>query len=76
MPNQNIETEAVHHHFMCCEAKVMKVPNDLPRDVTPTALAGADPKLAERMISGRFVVGLTDAERFERCQICGDLRSN
>ncbi|MGF6902995.1 hypothetical protein [Paraburkholderia sp. GAS348] len=50
-----------------------KVPDDFPRDVAPAALAGAQPKLAARMINGRFVVGLTEDERLERWQICEDL---
>ncbi|MET3243475.1 hypothetical protein ABIE53_000220 [Burkholderia sp. OAS925] len=49
------------------------VPDDFPRDVTPASLPGAQPKLAARLIDGKFVVGQTDDERFERWQICEDL---
>jgi hypothetical protein len=49
------------------------VPEDFPRDVTPASLAGAHPKLAGRLIDGKFVVGLTEEERFERWDICEDL---
>jgi hypothetical protein len=49
------------------------VPEDFPRDVTPASLAGAHPKLAGRLIDGKFVVGLTEEERFERWGICEDL---
>jgi hypothetical protein len=52
---------------------MMKVPDDFPHDVAPAALAGAQPKLAARMINGRFVVGLTEEARSERRQICEDL---
>ncbi|CAE6895246.1 hypothetical protein R69927_05054 [Paraburkholderia domus] len=45
---------------------MMRVPDDFPRDAAPAALAGAQPKLAARMINGRFVVGLTEEERMER----------
>ena len=50
-----------------------RVPEDFPRDVTPAALAGAHPKLAGRLIDGKFVVGMTEEERFERWDICEDL---
>ena len=50
-----------------------RVPEDFPRDVTPASLAGAHPKLAGRLIDGKFVVGLTEEERFERWDICEDL---
>lgn len=49
------------------------VPEDFPRDVTPASMAGARPKLAGRLIDGKFVVGLTEEERFERWDICEDL---
>ncbi|MHB9833272.1 hypothetical protein Q8F57_000375 [Paraburkholderia terrae] len=49
------------------------VPEDFPRDVTPASLPGAHPKLAGRLIDGKFVVGLTEEERFERWDVCEDL---
>ncbi|PRX84133.1 hypothetical protein B0G73_1611 [Paraburkholderia sp. BL25I1N1] len=50
-----------------------QVPEDFPRNVTPASLPGAHPKLAGRLIDGKFVVGLTEEERFERWDICEDL---
>lgn len=49
------------------------VPEDFPRDVAPASLAGAHPKLAGRLIDGKFVVGLTEEERLERWSMCEDL---
>jgi hypothetical protein len=49
------------------------VPDDFPRDVTPASLSGAQPKLAVRMIDGKFVGGLTAEERAERWTVCEDL---
>ncbi|ALL70137.1 hypothetical protein K788_00008000 (plasmid) [Paraburkholderia caribensis MBA4] len=49
------------------------VPEDFPRHIAPASLAGAHPKLAGRLIDGKFVVGLTEEERFERWDICEDL---
>lgn len=49
------------------------VPGDFPRDVAPASLAGAHPKVAGRLIDGKFVVGMTEEERFERWDICEDL---
>ncbi|MDR8397127.1 MULTISPECIES: DUF2442 domain-containing protein [Paraburkholderia] len=55
------------------ETLSLQVPNDFPWETTPASLAGAQPKLAVRSIGGRFVVGLTAAERFERWDMCEDL---
>ncbi|MDR5813832.1 hypothetical protein QCE62_09565 [Caballeronia sp. LZ033] len=49
------------------------VPDDFPRDVTPASLSGAQMKLAGRLIDGKFVVGQTPEERFERWDLCEDL---
>lgn len=49
------------------------VPDDFPHDVTPASFSGAQPKLAVRMIDGKFVAGLTPEERAERWTICEDL---
>ncbi|MGT2469313.1 DUF2442 domain-containing protein [Paraburkholderia terrae] len=49
------------------------VPVDFPRDPTPALLSGTQPKLAGRMIDGRFIVGLTAEERFMRWDMCEDL---
>ncbi|MDR5855713.1 DUF2442 domain-containing protein [Caballeronia sp. LZ062] len=55
------------------EKLATQVSRDFPWDTTPASLAGAQPKAAGRMIAGRFVVGLTAPERFERWQMCEDL---
>jgi hypothetical protein len=49
------------------------VPDDFPRDLTPASLSRAQPKLAARLIDGKFLVGQTDEERFERWDVCEDL---
>lgn len=49
------------------------VPPDFPWDPTPALLSGTQPKLAGRMLDGRFVVGLTAEERFIRWDLCEDL---
>jgi len=41
--------------------------------VTPASLSGAQPKLAGRLINGKFVVGQTDDERYQRWEVCEDL---
>lgn len=51
----------------------VRVPSDFPWDTTPACLAGAQPKFAARRIRGRFVVGLTAAERFVQWDLCEDL---
>jgi hypothetical protein len=67
----NIKREAERRHRE--ETLTAKVPADFPKDVTPALLAGSTPKLSGRMIDGRFVVGLTAEERFERWDSCEDL---
>ncbi|MDD1790148.1 DUF6088 family protein [Burkholderia gladioli] len=54
-------------------ASIVAVPHDFPWDTTPAALSGTQPKLAGRMIDGKFVAGLTATERFERWNLCEDL---
>lgn len=49
------------------------VPEDFPRNPFPASLSGAQPKLAARLIDGRFIVGLTLDERVERYLVCVDL---
>jgi hypothetical protein len=51
----------------------LQVPDDFPRDVLPASLSGAQPKLAGRLIEGKFIVGQTDDERYERWDICEGL---
>jgi hypothetical protein len=49
------------------------VPEDFPRNTSPAALAGSQPKVAAQLIDGRYVVGLTDEERQNRYLYCADL---
>ncbi|WP_370882092.1 DUF2442 domain-containing protein [Paraburkholderia graminis] len=49
------------------------IPVDFPQNPTPALLSGTQPKLAGRMIDGRFVVGLTAEKRWVRWDICEDL---
>ncbi|MDR6472145.1 hypothetical protein J2777_005886 [Paraburkholderia graminis] len=49
------------------------IPVDFPQNPTPALLSGTQPKLARRMIDGRFVGGLTAEERWVRWDICEDL---
>lgn len=51
----------------------LHAPDDFPWDRTPPLLSGSQPKLAGRMINGRFVVGQTAEERDERWDLCEDL---
>ncbi|ANB74755.1 hypothetical protein AYM40_15840 [Paraburkholderia phytofirmans OLGA172] len=55
------------------EKLASQVPDDFPRDTTPASLAGSQPKFAGRLIAGRFVVGLTAPERYQRWDVCEDL---
>jgi hypothetical protein len=55
------------------ETLTSQVPADFPKDITPALLAGSTVKLSGRMIDGKFVVGLTAEERFERWDLCEDL---
>jgi hypothetical protein len=50
-----------------------QVPADFPWNPTPALLSGTQPKLAGRLIDGRFVVGLTAEERYIRWDMCEDL---
>ena len=38
-----------------------KIPDSFPLDPWPAALSGAQPKLAVRLIDGKYVTGLTDS---------------
>lgn len=51
----------------------MTVPDDFPRDPWPTAVAGVQPKVAARLIGGKYVVGLTPVELAVRYDNCADL---
>lgn len=49
------------------------VPEDFPRIKIPAVVTGAQPKICARETDGRYVVGQTEEERFERWDICEDL---
>src|SRR5260370_16031442 len=51
-----------------------QVPADFPWDPTPALLSGTQPKLAGRLIDGRFVVGLTAEDRCIRWDMLAGLR--
>jgi hypothetical protein len=48
-----------------------EIPEDFPRDPFPTSLAGSPPKLAARLIGGKYITALTDEERAERYKASG-----
>ena len=49
------------------------IPDDFPREFIRASLAGSQPKIAARLIDGRYVAGLTDEELAERYDSCEDL---
>lgn len=49
------------------------VPEDFPRIAIPSVVTGVQPKIGAREIDGRYVAGQTEAERYERWDICEDL---
>lgn len=51
----------------------MNVPENFPRQPDPTALSGAHPKIAARLINGAYVGGYTQAEIETRYEVCADL---
>ena len=55
------------------EERLSSVPADFPWQPILTSLAGAQPKLAGRLINGKYVVGLTADERYVRWDMCEDL---
>ncbi|AQV96553.1 hypothetical protein BJN34_22055 [Cupriavidus necator] len=50
-----------------------EVPEDFPRIKIPAVVTGAQPKICAREVDGRYVVGQTEEERFERWDFCEDL---
>lgn len=50
-----------------------QVPSDFPRELSRGLLAGSHPKVAIRLIDGKYYAGLTGAELLERYKACGDL---
>jgi len=59
--------------FKLQDARKQAVPADFPREGLPGAVTGAQPKLLGRMADGKFIIGLTDAELYERYGTCEDL---
>lgn len=49
------------------------VPEDFPRGFTAPTIPGTQDKILARKIDGRFVVGLTEDELYERWDYCEDL---
>lgn len=49
------------------------VPMEFPREFSAPTLPGAQTKFTARKIDGRFVVGLTESELYERWVYCEDL---
>jgi len=49
------------------------IPDDFPGGAPLASLAGAQPKLAVRLVNGKYIVGLTEEERLERYEVCEDL---
>lgn len=49
------------------------IPDDFPSGAPLASLAGAQPKLAVRLVNGKYLAGLTEEERLERYEICEDL---
>lgn len=49
------------------------IPQDFPRGFTSPTLPGAQPKFVARKIDGKYVVGLTQSELYERWVYCEDL---
>jgi len=51
----------------------MNIPEDFPRQPDPEALSGAHPKIAVRLVDGKYVSGYTQAELETRYDVCADL---
>lgn len=49
------------------------VPDDFPRGGPITSIAGAQPKMAARLVDGQYIVGWTSEELLERYESCEDL---
>lgn len=52
---------------------MLRVPADFPRDKPLASVPGAQPKLAVRLVDGKYISGLTDEEGLERYKCCEDL---
>lgn len=49
------------------------IPHDFPRGPAVASIPGTQAKFLARKINGRYVVGLTDEELYERWDFCEDL---
>lgn len=49
------------------------IPDDFPREAPLASVPGAQPKLAVRLVNGKYITGLTDEEWLERYDGCEDL---
>lgn len=58
---------------MSDESTTSIVPNDFPREGPIVSIAGVQPKMAARLIDGKYVVGWTPEELQERYESCEDL---
>lgn len=53
--------------------ETQKAPADFPRDDTPGAVSGAQPKLLLTKIGDRFVAGMDEGEIYRRWLVCDDM---
>lgn len=52
---------------------IQTIPSDFPRDTPLGSVPGARPKILVRLVSGRYITGITDEEWRERYEGCEDL---
>lgn len=58
---------------MSHEIPLLVVPEDFPREGPVVSIAGAQPKLAARLVDGKYIGGWTPDELRERYESCEDL---
>lgn len=51
----------------------MNIPDDFPRQPDSAALSGAQPKIAVRLVDGKYTSVYTQAELETRYDVCADL---
>lgn len=51
----------------------MNIPDDFPRHPDLAALSGAQPKIAVRLVDGKYTSAYTQAELETRYDVCADL---
>ncbi len=59
--------------FKLQDTRKQAIPADFPREPLPGSVTGAQPKLLGRMVDGKFIIGLADAELYDRYATCEDL---